>query len=159
MSVRYSWLNLETFIDKSLQTVPIVWFCLLSIKTSMKIDSSCLEQYMFRSLHSLHKIWSVIHINEAPALDSVRVCSKSYPKMLILVVKELFFLWFYFQIYKQFIVCQCVELHKIYLGVWHWHQFDWSRFCLGHQCHSNHSLWDFDRSKSYFACLKRDIKF
>ena len=56
----------------------------------MKIDSSCLEQYMFRSLCSLWEILSEIYINEPPALDYVGVCSKLYPGMLILVVKELF---------------------------------------------------------------------
>ena len=56
----------------------------------MKIDSSCLEQYMFRSLCSLWEILSEIYINEPPALDYVGVCSKLYPWMLILVVKELF---------------------------------------------------------------------
>ena len=53
MSEGYSWLNLEMLIDGCLQTVPIIWFCLFNIKTSMKTDSSCLEQYMFRSLCSL----------------------------------------------------------------------------------------------------------
>ena len=56
----------------------------------MKIDSSCLEQYMFRSLCSLWEILSEIYINEPPALDYIEVCSKLYPGMLILVVKELF---------------------------------------------------------------------
>ena len=56
----------------------------------MKIDSSCLEQYMFRSLCSLWEILSEIYINEPPALDYIGVCSKLYPGMLILVVKELF---------------------------------------------------------------------
>ena len=57
----------------------------------MKIDSSCLEQYMFRSLCSLWEILSEIYINEPPALDSVGVCSKLYPGMLILVVKGVVF--------------------------------------------------------------------
>ena len=56
----------------------------------MKTDSSCLEQYMFRSLRSLSEILSQIYINYPPALESFRVCSKLYPGMLILVVKELF---------------------------------------------------------------------